>query len=157
MSKFWLRVVFTGGNVSNKSEMDRAGERKIKGEMLLSRKPVSFLGDVNTDGVIVAEDSDVRGESVRGRIFAFPSGRGSTVGTYVILQLSRLGNAPVAIVNRKTESIIAAGAVIAGIPLFDTPKPDLFKLEPGVYEVEIFVEGGEGVLKVKGQRNVMRY
>ncbi len=118
---------------------------RLEGEMLLSRTPVSFLGDVDENGRIVAEDSDVTGESISGRIFAFPHGRGSTVGTYVILRLARTGKAPLAIVNRRTESIIAAGAVISGIPLFDSPKPDIFELEPGVYSVRI--EDGKMVIE----------
>ncbi len=141
--KFRLRTIFAA-----EVKSDESGT-KIRGEMLLSRRPVSFLGDVNSEGVVVAEDSDVRGESIRGRIFAFPSGRGSTVGTYVILQLCKSGNAPLAIVNRKTESIIAAGAVIARIPLFDSPEPDIFEeLKPGVYRVEIEAREGIGVLRL---------
>jgi len=120
--------------------------------MLLSKKPVSFLGDVDVEtGEVVARDSDVVGEKVTNRIFAFPSGRGSTVGTYTILQLAKNGKAPKAIINRKTESIIAAGAVISGIPLFDSPDPDifaLFDLKPGLYRARIIDEGDFAVMDV---------
>ncbi len=65
-------------------------EDSIEGTMLLSRKPVSFLGDIDVDtGEVVAGDSDVFGERIAGRIFAFPSGRGSTAGTYTLLQLAK--------------------------------------------------------------------
>ena len=43
----------------------------------------------------------------------FPEGRGSTVGASVILELVRCGNAPAAMINRKTEVILATGAILA--------------------------------------------
>ncbi len=143
--EFKLRTIFSGEQKGQKE----TEQGKIKGKMLLSRSPVSFLGDVNLDGVVVVDDSDVRGERIDGKIFAFPYGRGSTVGTYVILRLSKAGKAPMAIINKKTESIIAAGAVISRIPLFDSPEPDLFSyLKPGNYEVEIRVGEKESLLRI---------
>ena len=128
-------------------------EDSIEGTMLLSRKPVSFLGDIDVEtGKVVAGDSDVFGERIAGRIFAFPSGRGSTVGTYTILQLAKNGKAPEAIINRKTESIIVAGAVISNIPLFDSPEPDIFavhNLKPGLYRARIVDEGEFAILEVE--------
>ena len=127
-------------------------EDSIEGTMLLSRKPVSFLGDIDVEtGEVVAGDSDVFGERIAGKIFAFPSGRGSTVGTYTILQLAKNGKAPEAIINRRTESIIVAGAVISNIPLFDSPEPDIFahSLKPGLYRARIVDEGEFAILEVE--------
>ncbi len=91
-----------------------------KGEAIVSRRKFSFLGDVDIDtGVVIAEDSDVHGESIAGKVFVFPTGRGSTVGTYVLLRMKKRGTAPKAIINIETEPIIAVGAVIAEIPLVD--------------------------------------
>ncbi len=102
---------------------------RVEGLALVSRKPVSFLGDVDPlTGTVVAEDSDVRGESVAGKIFIFPTGRGSTVGTYTLLRLKKSGAAPLAIVNEESEAIIAAGAVIAGIPLVDRVEKEFFRI-----------------------------
>lgn len=139
MHEFRLRKIF----------WDSGSE--IRGQMLLSKKQVSFLGDVDVKtSEIVAEDSDVVGERIAKKIFAFPYGRGSTVGTYVMLQLAKLGKAPKAIINRKTESIIVAGAVISNIPLFDTPEPDIFTLvEPGIYKVCIVDEGEFAVMRLE--------
>ncbi len=96
-----------------------------EGEAIVSRKKFSFLGDVDVDtGRIVAEDSDLRGESISGKVFVFPSGRGSTVGTYVLLRMKKRGTAPKAIINVETEPIIAVGAIIAGIPLVDRLEVD---------------------------------
>jgi len=98
---------------------------EVEGEAIITRKKFSFLGDVDPDtGIVVANDSDIAGESIAGKIFIFPSGRGSTVGTYVLLRMKKAGTSPKAIVNLETEPIIAVGAIISGIPLLDKPEID---------------------------------
>jgi hypothetical protein len=93
---------------------------EAEGELIISRKNFSFLGDVDPEtGVVVARDSDITGESIKQKIFAFPSGRGSTVGTYVLLRMKKKGTSPLAIINYRTEPIIAVGAIISNIPLVD--------------------------------------
>jgi hypothetical protein len=49
----------------------------------------------------------------------FPHGKGSTVGSYVIYGLKKNGVAPAAIVNKETETIVATGVILAGIPCVD--------------------------------------
>ncbi len=108
------------------SEIKRIRCRSIckgfaEGEVVVSRKNFSFLGDVDPEtGIIKAEDSDVFGESISGKIFAFPSGRGSTVGTFVLLRMKKNNTAPIGIINERTEPIIAVGAIISEIPLVDS-------------------------------------
>ena len=91
------------------------------GSALVSGKPLSFLGGVSLDtGVISDPGSDVFGESVAGRVLAFPHGKGSTVGSYVLYGLVKRGIGPVGIVNAHAEGIVAAGAILAGVPLVDS-------------------------------------
>jgi hypothetical protein len=49
----------------------------------------------------------------------FPCGKGSTVGSYVIYGLAKNNQAPLAIVNRETETIVATGAILAAVPCID--------------------------------------
>jgi predicted aconitase with swiveling domain len=49
----------------------------------------------------------------------FPRGKGSTVGSYVIYRMKKLGTAPAAVINTETDAIIATGCVISDIPLVD--------------------------------------
>src|SRR5205814_1068614 len=58
-------------------------------------------------------------ERLDGRIFAFPHGKGSTVGSYVIYGLAKRGVGPAGIVNSAAEGIVAVGAILAGIPMVD--------------------------------------
>jgi predicted aconitase with swiveling domain len=121
-----------------------------EGEAIVSYRKFSFLGDVDVEtGVVVAEDSDIEGESIAGKVFVFPAGRGSTVGTYVLLRMKKKGTAPKAIINVETEPIIAVGAIIAGIPLIDKLEVDpLETIKSGDY---VKVNAVEGWVEVYGR------
>ncbi|NMC13298.1 MAG: DUF126 domain-containing protein, partial [Chloroflexi bacterium] len=53
------------------------------------------------------------------KILVFPSGKGSTVGSYTLYRLKANGAAPAAIINVQCEPIIAVGCIIAEIPCMD--------------------------------------
>jgi predicted aconitase with swiveling domain len=127
----------------------------VEGEAIVTGKKFSFLGDVDPDtGVVVANDSDIIGESIAGKIFVFPSGRGSTVGTYVLLRMKKAGTAPKAIINLETEPIIAVGAIISGISLLDKPEIDGEVVNPTeIIKSGDFVKIGNGWIEVHDRRN----
>lgn len=120
-----------------------------EGEAVVSMRNFSFLGDVNPEtGIVVAEDSDIRGESIAGKIFVFPSGRGSTVGSYVILRMAKKGVAPAGIINVESEPIIAVGAILARIPVVDRlEKNPLETIKTG--DSVIIRAGREGLVEVR--------
>ena len=90
------------------------------GEALVSREPIGFLGGVDPDtGVVIEPGHPLEGQSVAGRVLVFPTGKGSTVGSYTLYRLARNGLAPAAIVNAEADPVIVVGAVIAGIPMVD--------------------------------------
>ncbi|MFP3909522.1 MAG: aconitase X swivel domain-containing protein [Archaeoglobaceae archaeon] len=102
---------------------------EAEGEIILSRKNFSFLGDVDVNtGIVVADDSDIQGESISGKIFVFPYGRGSTVGSYSLLSMKKNGVAPKAIINLECDAVIAVGAIISSIPLVDKLEEDPLKI-----------------------------
>jgi len=81
---------------------------------------MSFLGGIDTvSGKIVDQECDVKGLNISGKVFSFPYGKGSTVGSYAMYQLKLNGAAPSALVNGSAEPIIATGAIIAEIPMVD--------------------------------------
>jgi predicted aconitase with swiveling domain len=71
----------------------------------------------------------LQGQSVAGKVLVFPTGKGSTVGSYTILRLARSGHAPAAIVNAESEAIVAVGAIIADIPMVD--QVDITQIQDG--------------------------
>ncbi|PSN83736.1 hypothetical protein B9Q01_03725 [Candidatus Marsarchaeota G1 archaeon OSP_D] len=118
-----------------------------RGLALVSSQPISFLGGVDANtGVVIEKNHELFGKSIAGRVLVFPSGKGSTVGTYVIYQLSKASKAPLAIVNRLCEPIVAVGAIISGIPAVDNLEVDPIKELKSGQEVE--VDGTNGLVKV---------
>lgn len=93
---------------------------KAEGEALVSIEPVSFYGGVDpVTGCVTEPGHCCCGENITGKVFVFPTGKGSTVGSYVIYRMKKLGTAPAAIINVETEAILATGCVISDIPLVD--------------------------------------
>src|SRR6266540_5530288 len=93
---------------------------RARGKALVCNRPLSFLGGVDpASGKIMDDEQQVRGEKVADRVLVFPRGRGSTVGSYVIYELKCNGLAPAGIINLEAEPIIAAGAIMSGIPMVD--------------------------------------
>src|SRR5512135_487098 len=90
---------------------------KAMGKLVLIEKPFSFLGGVDpkTGDLIVGSSPEAR--TIKDAVFAFPNGRGSTVGSYTILQMKKEKTAPLAIINENAETIVATGAVMAGVPM----------------------------------------
>ena len=103
---------------------------KAKGEALVTKDPISFYGGIDPEkGVITEKDHELDGESFAGKILVFPSGKGSTVGSYGLYRLKKNGVAPVGMVNKECEAIVAVGAIISEIPMVD--KIDIDKIKTG--------------------------
>lgn len=118
------------------------------GEVLLSLDAISFYGGVDPDtGVVVEKGHALEGKSISGKILVFPQGKGSTVGSYTLYRLKKNKAAPIALINRECEAIVAVGAIISGIPAID-------KLEKDAYETlkdgqKALVDGNKGVLTLE--------
>lgn len=93
---------------------------QVSGKALVSRMGISFYGGVDPDtGVITETGHDLQGQSLAGKVVVFPTGKGSTVGSYILYRLKYNGLAPAAIINAECEPIIAVGCIIAEIPCMD--------------------------------------
>jgi hypothetical protein len=118
------------------------------GPLLVSPVPISFLSGVDPDsGIIVEKGHPLQGVSLAGKVLAFPYGKGSTVGSYVLYALSQNGHAPAAIINAEAEAIIATGAIIGGIPMIDRIGIPLDRLKNGTV---VTVNGDLGELEYEG-------
>jgi len=103
---------------------------KAEGEAIVSPEPIGFYGgiDIKT-GIVIEKGHPLEGKSVKDKILIFPYGKGSTVGSYVIYGLKKNNVAPAAIVNKETETIVATGVILAGIPCVD--QIDIDKIKNG--------------------------
>jgi predicted aconitase with swiveling domain len=96
---------------------------KVEGEALVSNQPIGFLGGVDPDtGLFIEKGHPLEGKSVKGKILVFPTGKGSTVGSYTLYRMKKKGTAPLAIINEECEPIVAVGAIISEIPCVDKIK-----------------------------------
>ena len=92
----------------------------VEGEAIVSREAIGFYGGIDAKtGEVIEKGHELEGQNVKDKILVFPFGKGSTVGSYVIYGLKKNGVAPKAIVNKETETIVATGAILAGIPCVD--------------------------------------
>ena len=114
-----------------------------EGEALISRDPVSFFGGVDPEtGVVTEPGHAVEGKCITGKVFVFPTGKGSTVGSYVIYRMKKLGTAPVALINVETEAILATGCVISDIPLVDRLEKDPLTTFKDGQRLQVFADEG---------------
>jgi hypothetical protein len=103
---------------------------KAEGEAIVSKTPLGFYGGIDAKtGVVIEKGHELEGTNVKDKILVFPNGKGSTVGSYVIYGLKKNGVAPKAIINKETETIVATGVILAGIPCVDGI--DIDKLKTG--------------------------
>ena len=113
------------------------------GEALVTSMGISFYGGVDADtGVVVEPGHELAGQSISHKILVFPSGKGSTVGSYTLYRLKMNGVAPAAIINSECETITAVGCIIAEIPCVD--KIPIDQLRMGV---RLIVDGELGLVE----------
>jgi predicted aconitase with swiveling domain len=111
---------------------------KGEGEALVTSQPISFYGGVDPNtGVVIEKGHELQGQSVKGKILVFPTGKGSTVGSYTLYRMKKNGTAPAAMINRECETVVAVGAIISEIPCVD--KVDISKIKTGIH---VQVENG---------------
>ena len=93
---------------------------KVEGEALVSDQPIGFFGGIDpSTGLVIEKGHPLEGKSINGKILVFPTGKGSTVGSYVLYRMKKNGVAPVAIINEESEPIVAVGAIISDVTCID--------------------------------------
>lgn len=115
-----------------------------QGKALVTSMGISFFGGVDPDtGMVVEKGHELEGMSIKGKVLVFPSGKGSTVGSYTLYRMKHSGHAPAAIVNANCETITAVGCIIAEIPCVD--QIEIEKLESNM---RLKVDGENGTVEV---------
>jgi len=118
---------------------------KVTGKAIVSKEPIGFYGgiDIKT-GVVIEKGHPLEGKCVKNKILVFPCGKGSTVGSYVIYGIKKNGVAPMGIINKETETIVATGVILAGIPCIDQINIDKIKNDDTV-----LLDADQGVCEIK--------
>ena len=119
----------------------------VQGQALVTRMGISFFGGVDPEtGVILENGHELAGQSIAGKILVFPTGKGSTVGSYTLYRLKKAGKAPLAILNAECETITAVGCIIAEIPCVD--QVDIRQIHAGDWLV---IDAAVGTVKITPQ------
>jgi len=117
---------------------------RVEGETLVTSMGISFYGGIDPEtGVVVEKEHELEGQTVAGKILVFPTGKGSTVGSYTLYRLKRAGLAPAAIINAECETITAVGCIISEIPCVD--RIPIEQLKTGV---KVSVDGEQGLIEI---------
>ncbi len=129
--------------------MKLEGRKIFKGiataEALVTTQGISFYGGVDPEtGVVIEVGHELEGQSVVGKVLVFPTGKGSTVGSYTMYWMKKANTAPVAIVNKEIDTIIAVGCIISDIPCVD--KINISQIKTGQI---VTVNGSEGSIEIK--------
>ena len=115
-----------------------------EGNALVTSMGISFYGGVDPEtGRVVEKGHELEGQSIAGRVLVFPTGKGSTVGSYTLYRLKKAGLAPMAIINAESETITAVGCIISDIPCVD--HISIERIETGM---QASVDGESGVVEV---------
>ncbi len=115
---------------------------RASGIALVSPEPISFFGMVDVDtGIVIEPGHPLMGERIGGRVLVFPTGKGSTVGSYSLYRLAKAGHAPAAILNFESDPIVAVGAIISDIPMVD--QVDISQIHTGDW---VHVEGEQVIV-----------
>ncbi len=124
----------------------------VKGEVLTTSQPISFWGGVDpASGLINDPRHELFNQSVTGKVLVFPFGKGSSTGSLIILELARVDKAPAAIVNVRTEPILATGPIVCKhfygkeIPIISFDEKSFQKLQTGQH---VTVNATEGIVIV---------
>ena len=115
-------------------KMEMKGRIILKGKAenlaLVTSQPISFYGGVDPiSSQIIEKDHELKGKSVKDKILVFPTGKGSTVGSYTLYRMKKNGTSPSGIINKECETVVAVGAIISDIPCVDLI--DISKIKSG--------------------------
>ena len=68
---------------------------RADGEALVTSMGISFYGGVDPEtGKVVEKGHALEGQSIAGKVLVFPTGKGSTVGSYTLYRLEEGGERP---------------------------------------------------------------
>lgn len=111
-----------------------------RADLLKLDAPISFWGGVDpATGNIIDVRHPQHGECVAGRLLMLPGAIGSSSSSSVLLELTRVGKAPAAILMVEPDAILLLGLVVAremgwpGPPAARIGAQDFASLKPGCY------------------------
>ncbi len=100
--------------------------RVVEGQVELCRTEVALARIDPATGVLHEPGHPLDGRCLAGKVLVCLGGKGSSSGSYVLLNLARRGLAPAAILVKRADAVLIAGAMLADIPLEQGVDPATF-------------------------------
>jgi len=124
-----------------------------EGEVIATSQPISFWGGVNPlTGCINDPRHELFDQCISGKVLVFPFGKGSSTTSLIILELARVNKAPAAIINMRSEPILATGPIVSKhfygkeIPVVTLEEEAFKMLKTGQH---VSVNAQEGVVTIR--------
>jgi predicted aconitase with swiveling domain len=118
-----------------------------KGEAVVTNEPVSFVGGVNPHtGVVTEPGHQLEGVNLAGKVLVYPTGKGSTGGSYRIYDMAVHHTGPIAFVQIQSEPIATIGAIMGNMPVVDALDQNPTEVIANGDTVE--VDGDKGIVIV---------
>jgi predicted aconitase with swiveling domain len=119
-----------------------------EGEAIVTRMPISFTGGMDPDtGIIREPGHELEGKCVAGKILVFPTGKGSTTGSWQYYAAFKRGNAPKGIINARVEGVVAVSAIITATPMVHKVEKDPLEcIENGDF---VKIDADNGIVEIR--------
>lgn len=121
-----------------------------EGEAIVTNTPFSFLGELEpTTGKVPSPSHELFEQTLAGKIFVFPTGKGSSGAPIISWKAKERGNNPKAMICVQAEPIVASAAITADIPMVDRlDKNPLDVIKTGDY---VKVDATNGTVEIVGK------
>lgn len=126
-----------------------------EGELLVTTHPLSFWGGVDPEtGMVIDQRHELCGQSIVGRMLAFPGSKGSSTGSEVLLEAVMNKVAPAGMLVTRQELILTLGAILAEylyqvqLPIVKITEEELVQLT-NAGQVRISADGKVEILKYR--------
>lgn len=121
----------------------------VRAELLWSDTPISFWGTVDPQSGMIRDNRHPNyQQNMTGKVFAFPTPKGSSGTGLIIMEQVRNHCAPAAMINVHSDPVVLTGPLIVknfydvAIPVVNISEEDYLKLEHA-REVEFFEDRDE--------------
>ena len=123
---------------------------RVEGEALVCHEGMGYLGSVDMKtGVVIEKNHELEGTSIARKILVYPTGKGSTGGSFSIYELARSNMAPKGIVNVRADPVAVIGAIISNIPMVDQLDHNPTEIiKTGDY---LELDADQGIVKLKSR------
>ncbi|HWQ79233.1 MAG TPA: DUF126 domain-containing protein [Anaerovoracaceae bacterium] len=110
---------------------------RAAGAAIVCHESISFIGGVDPNtGYVIEKGHELEGQNISGKVLVYPTGKGSTGGSYRLYEMVYQKTAPVAIVLLEREPVVTVGCIMGNIPMVDRlEKSPLEEIQNGDFVV----------------------